>query len=129
MRRVTVEDSYRIHIWQVARELGNDKLKKSLKVEFDFHGTKQVIKLTITKPHYGGERLWFLCPDCGRRVGTLYCPPHQPYFACRCCHDIRYEVQTKHRDKFYENVERPIKRIESEKKLVPSNVPYATRHS
>lgn len=42
-----------------------------------------------TTPHYGGVRLWWGCPGCGRRVRILYGVP----FVCRECHDLTYETR------------------------------------
>jgi len=50
------------------------------------------IYLTVTRPHYGGERWWFRCPaqGCGRRVAVLYLAH---IFACRRCHNFTYTSQ------------------------------------
>jgi len=40
--------------------------------------------------HLGGERPWFLCPCCGRRVARLYA--HR-LFACRHCLRLNYRSQ------------------------------------
>ncbi len=34
---------------------------------------------------------------CGRRVGKLYLPPGEAYFACRECHQLTYQSQQEHR--------------------------------
>lgn len=39
---------------------------------------------------YGGERLWFLCPECGRRCFKLYLAPTKRCFACRNCRKLGY---------------------------------------
>jgi hypothetical protein len=39
---------------------------------------------------YGGQRMWMLCPECGRRCGKLYLPPSASSFGCRDCHDFTY---------------------------------------
>lgn len=49
------------------------------------------IAITTTECNFGGERPWFLCPECGERVGKLYCPPRGEHFRCRHCHDLAYE--------------------------------------
>jgi len=55
------------------------------------------IQLVTTPCHLGGVRYWFICPlchdgvPCGRRVGTLYCPPGAIYYGCRHCHKLSYE--------------------------------------
>jgi len=41
--------------------------------------------------HFGGQRLWFLCPDCSRRVAVLY--GTGKLFRCRHCHQLPYESQ------------------------------------
>lgn len=50
------------------------------------------IRLTTTRPHYGGERWWFICPaqGCGRRVGVLFL---SHIFACRHCCNLAYSSQ------------------------------------
>lgn len=49
------------------------------------------VTLTRTPCHLGGERWWFLCPDCNRRVGFLYIDGSR--VACRHCLDLRYTSQ------------------------------------
>ena len=48
--------------------------------------------LDWTPCHYGGQRVWFLCParGCGRRVAVLY---GGVVFACRYCLQLAYESQ------------------------------------
>lgn len=48
----------------------------------------QEIAIAATRPTFGGERYWFLCPGCDRRVLHLYLPDGAPNFACRVCHHI-----------------------------------------
>src|SRR4051812_30796918 len=49
------------------------------------------VKLTTTRPPFGGVRWWFLCPlNCARRVVKLYLPPGTRYFGCRQCHQLTY---------------------------------------
>ncbi len=55
------------------------------------------VPLTVTFPHFGGVRWWFICGVscngvyCGRRVGKLYLPPGGKLFACRHCYDLTYK--------------------------------------
>jgi hypothetical protein len=61
-------------------------------------GTKAYqVRLTTTRPRFGGLRWWFICPllvgdrPCNRRIGKLYLPaPRARYFGCRHCHDLTY---------------------------------------
>jgi len=48
------------------------------------------VNLDYTEPHFGGVRVWFLCPWCRTRRGKLYLPPGEERFACRECHDLQY---------------------------------------
>ena len=54
----------------------------------------ETIKLQSTPCHYGGERWWYTCPMCERRVGVLYYRQavlmRGGEWACRHCHDLTY---------------------------------------
>lgn len=50
---------------------------------------EQRIFFTWTPCNYGGERLWFLCPTCGKRVAVLYLRGKS--FACRGCCNLTYQ--------------------------------------
>ena len=51
------------------------------------HPIRIVIKFDWTPCYFGGRRLWFLCPKCGRRVAILYGGKN---FYCRICRNIAY---------------------------------------
>lgn len=51
------------------------------------------ISLAWTACTYGGERPWFHCPSCNRRVLVVYLPPGSRVFACRHCHVLAYTTQ------------------------------------
>ena len=47
---------------------------------------------TQTSPcHLGGQRHWFTCPQCSKRVAVLYAPGR--YFACRQCGGLGFATQ------------------------------------
>lgn len=48
------------------------------------------ISLDLTTSALGRERLWFLCPGCGRRVAILF---GGKYFRCRRCLGLVYKSQ------------------------------------
>ncbi|MGA2939202.1 MAG: hypothetical protein ABSF52_19185 [Syntrophobacteraceae bacterium] len=54
---------------------------------------KERVPLAWTSCNYGGERPWFLCPGCGRRVGVLFLGGS--YFPCRHCYHLSYSSQNK----------------------------------
>ena len=49
------------------------------------------VPIVITKPHFGGERFWFKCPNCGKKVTSLYI--RKRYFYCRECNNLIYRSQ------------------------------------
>ena len=48
------------------------------------------VSIERTQCHYGGERPWFRCPGCRRRVAILY---SGDIFACRNCNSLNYDSQ------------------------------------
>ena len=64
---------------------------------------EDVVAIAWTECHYGGNRPWFLCPGCGRRVAILYgrkiasdgskIPIRDRTLKCRQCHDLSYASQ------------------------------------
>ncbi len=61
----------------------------------EWESVKQSIWFDRTPCHYGGERLWFLCPRCDRRVGVL--SGHGTLFLCRHCYQLPYASQNEGR--------------------------------
>ena len=53
---------------------------------------EQRVPITRTACHYGGERPWFGCPTCGKRVAVLYLR-RRSGFACRKCSTVAYASQ------------------------------------
>jgi len=51
----------------------------------------EIAALAFTTCHYGGQRPWFLCPGCTRRVSILYIV--DKYFLCRHCNGLSYQSQ------------------------------------
>lgn len=52
---------------------------------------EEPISLDRTKAGPGWERVWFLCPGCGKRVAILYLKKY--YFRCRHCFGLVYQSQ------------------------------------
>jgi hypothetical protein len=52
-----------------------------------------VVSFTSTPCHFGGERRWFRCPKCNRRIAVIYCLSGA--FQCLRCHDLAYPSQRK----------------------------------
>src|SRR3954468_18946084 len=50
------------------------------------------VGLTTTRPRYGGERWWFVCPATGRRAFKLYLPNGGRRFLSRAGYRLGYAV-------------------------------------
>jgi len=57
----------------------------------EWQSVNQRVWFNRTLCNYGGERLWFLCPQCGGRVAVLCCNGLR--FLCRHCYDLSYRSQ------------------------------------
>lgn len=54
----------------------------------------QTIELTSTRPDFGGERWWFVCPTTGSMCRTLYLTPSANRFVSRQAANIAYRSNT-----------------------------------
>lgn len=52
---------------------------------------EQKICFYRTPCNYGGERLWFCCPECQKKVAIVY--GAGKYFLCRHCYKLPYRCQ------------------------------------
>jgi hypothetical protein len=52
---------------------------------------EQRVQTQTSACHLGGQRHWFTCPRCSKRVAVLYAPDR--YFACRQCGGLGYATQ------------------------------------
>jgi len=75
-----------------------DDLVRKAKEEFKLQFIKSSlnlsgidIQLTTSKTRFGGNRIWFLCPICQKKVGVIYKNP--PFLGCRICLNLRYRKQ------------------------------------
>ena len=84
--------------------LVNDRQVAGISIRVDLQGmvlsyriqsTGEVVEQRVqtqTSPfHLGGQRQWFTCPQCSKRVAVLYAPGR--YFACRLCGGLGYATQ------------------------------------
>lgn len=88
MKKLLVEECQKISVKSL-------KLNKSMPLSLSIDS--QNIELTVTNCNYGGIRVWFLCPLCNKRVGTLYRKPLSNSFTCRYCSKLTYQLQRYHR--------------------------------
>jgi hypothetical protein len=52
---------------------------------------RYAVGLVRTPQPFGGQRVWFACPQCQRAVAKLYQAPGSRYFWCRACQGLSYE--------------------------------------
>lgn len=57
----------------------------------EWEDIEETIILVRTPCNYGGERIWFRCPHCWKRVAVLY--GAGKYFLCRHCYNLAYSSQ------------------------------------
>ncbi|MHC4620263.1 MAG: hypothetical protein ACYTEQ_21150 [Planctomycetota bacterium] len=57
---------------------------------------RERIPLLTTRPFFGGQRWWFSCPCCLRRVRVLYIPKGCYRWECRLCHRLTYRSVREH---------------------------------
>lgn len=67
------------------------------------------VAVSWTACNYGGERPWWLCPCCGRRVAVLW---GGSTYACRHCQQINYEsTRTAESSKPFERADKLRRRL------------------
>ena len=70
----------------------------------------QTIEITFSDCYYGGKWMWFICPDCQKRVGKLFRKPLGLQFSCRLCSNLTY-LSTRLRRSFIEEDIKLMKRL------------------
>lgn len=73
-----------------------NKAQKELKIRLLQSQMKSLgveINFTTSRTKFNGKRVWFLCPNCGRRIGTIYKHPTEEIFGCRICLNLKYRKQ------------------------------------
>lgn len=73
-----------------AESLGRLRLRYQLTRQGKSEAKDYPVPITWTPCNLGGERPWFLCPCCDRRVAKLY---SGAVFACRHCLRLNYRSQ------------------------------------
>lgn len=58
--------------------------------ESDWLAVCEFISIQLSACRYGGVRLWFICPKCGKRITNIYV---DTVVACRNCLGLRYQCE------------------------------------
>jgi hypothetical protein len=85
---LTLESCQKISINDVVKVVSKNLKKSYLKSIVTEVGL--TIDLVTSHTRFGGDRYWFQCPDCKKRVGVLYRVANG--LICRTCTGFRYRV-------------------------------------
>ena len=83
-------------------------------VKYDY-----VVGITSTPCYFGGNRWWYICPrskqngNCIHRCRTIYLSNASDKFVCRECARLTYDCRQKHRNLYYEGLQKPRKQIDA----------------
>ena len=69
----------------------NYGLMLSYRVKSTGEVVEQLVQTQTSPCHLGGQRRWFTCPGCNKKVAMFYAPGK--YFACRQCGGLAYATQ------------------------------------
>jgi len=91
-KKYLVEDCQNIRIDSVVRKAKKQLLNTIITGMVEIDGYD--VKITSHRLHHGGERLWFVCPLCNRKVGVIYQHPiKNNLIGCRLCLDLEYRCR------------------------------------
>ena len=91
----------------------------------DWESVRQVVTLAWTPCHYGGERPWFWCAGCRRRVAVL-CGEGK-WFLCRHCYELPYTSQYETRlDRLYRKLRKLQDRVGHQCSRKPKGMHWRT---
>lgn len=87
----TTDHAQKINVNNLVRQAGREVKLRLLEGKVEALGLE--VGFTSSKTKFKGERLWFVCPQCGRRVGVIYKPPVQDKINCLKCLNLKYKKQ------------------------------------
>ena len=105
LRPYLTDDPRRLMEWRWTREDGTSTIgaetdRESVTLLYSVQRgdaeprrVRDAVPVAWTRCTYGGERAWWRCPGCDRRVAALYLPPGRERFRCRHCHQLAYGSQ------------------------------------
>lgn len=94
LKKIEAETLDKVYIWELEAYLS--KYEKSVELSpFTGSAVTQWIRLTNTSCYLGGFRLWFICPDCSKRVGVLFVGEYG--YSCRHCLNLTYKLRNENR--------------------------------
>ena len=88
---VLVEDCTRVCIDDFLRKYNREAKRSMVRAAVELGNVS--VDLTTSKAGFGGERLWFRCPHCDRRIGVLLVHPVDHTLGCRKCLNAEYRAR------------------------------------
>ena len=132
--RTTLDDVYRLDVrWLHRHGYLDTWVDGRLVVEYrcrrrgtdTWEDIRQVFTLDWTSCHYGGQRPWFRCPGCQRRVAVLC--GYDRLFLCRHCYRLPYTSQYETRlDRLYRKMRKLQARIGDQYARKPKGMHWRT---
>ncbi|MDE6590598.1 MAG: transposase [Oscillospiraceae bacterium] len=108
--------------WDSGGSIVLDCLEDSVGLSYSTNGPPERVKLSRVANRYGGDRAYFLCPDCGRRVRFLYRLQGRGLFRCRSCYQLNYPSQQERPNETGAYL-RGVKLLRERFKLSPMQIP------
>jgi hypothetical protein len=93
--KLKVEQCSRLTITELRQAILAARGYVSVNYEINGETVNHYLSFTWTPCHFGGERPWFICQHCGRRVGVLYIIGVD--LACRHCAGLAYQSQNENK--------------------------------
>jgi len=85
------ENCYKVKVDDLVKKAQEGLKMRLLEAHVEALGVE--VCFTTSKTKFNGKRFWFLCPNCGRRIGTIYKYPTEEIFGCRICLNLKYRKQ------------------------------------
>lgn len=85
------ENAQKINIDELVNRINKELKLRLLQAQIEALGIP--VQLTTSKTRFNGDRFWFICPFCSKKVGILYKHPLQAVLGCRLCLDLKYQKQ------------------------------------
>lgn len=86
-----VNNCQRVKVDELVREAKKGLKMRLLEGLIELFGV--TIGFTTSRTKFGGERIWFICPICKKRVGILYKHALEDLVGCRVCLNLKYTKQ------------------------------------
>lgn len=108
--------------WNGSGSIVLDCLEDGVGLSYGMNDPLERVELSRVANRYGGDRAYFLCPDCGRRVRFLYRPKGKGRFRCRSCWRLNYPSQQE-RPNEIGAYRQGVKLLRERFKLSPAHIP------